>query len=251
MTLSTALAAKFIVGGSRVNIEDYPYQVSIIAYDYFICGGSIIDETHILTAAHCVSGPKPNKFTIRTGSSSWASGGQVVNVTALTIHPDFCVPVMLDNDIAIITLATNLTYGPGTAPIDLPSIENGGSSSRDLLAGADVVASGWGQTGAGEEDAGEITPLMLRAVTANVITQEQCAAAYKDYVIPIEDSMLCTGVPGIGKGPCHGDSGGPLVADGVLVGVVSWALECDVQGRPIVYSSVGYFRDWIAQVVGI
>jgi secreted trypsin-like serine protease len=53
---SVALAHKRIIGGSEVAIEDLPYQVNILVYGTFAGGGSIVDETHILTAAHCVSG---------------------------------------------------------------------------------------------------------------------------------------------------------------------------------------------------
>ncbi|GJQ74458.1 hypothetical protein Trydic_g21328 [Trypoxylus dichotomus] len=62
--------------------------------------------------------------------------------------------------------------------------------------------------------------------------------------------MLCAGYEEGGKDACQGDSGGPLVVNGVLVGVVSWGLGCADAGRPGVYASVPFFREWIKENSG-
>lgn len=43
----------------------------------------------------------------------------------------------------------------------------------------------------------------------------------------------------------QGDSGGPLTVDGVLVGLVSWALGCARVSYPTVFTRVSEYIDWI------
>ncbi|KAJ0420544.1 trypsin-like serine protease [Aspergillus carlsbadensis] len=246
-----ALARKRIIGGPEVAIEDYPYQVNILVYGTFSGGGSIIDETHILTAAHCVSGSPTEAYTVHAGSSLWASGGREVNISTITKHPDFRKPVAQANDLAILTLAENLTFGPSIQPIALPSLHGSDSESRldpssALVTGQEIVVSGWGDTGEGKGMSST-----LHAVNEEIIEREKCAAAYGEYNLRVTDAMFCAGAPGGGKGACQGDSGGPGVTDGVLVGVVSWGYYCGRQGYPGVFTRVAYYRDWIAQVIGV
>ncbi|CEN62918.1 hypothetical protein ASPCAL09546 [Aspergillus calidoustus] len=244
---SVALTHKRIIGGSEVAIEDFPYQVNILVYGTFAGGGSIIDETHILTAAHCVSGSPTDAYTVHAGSALWASGGMKVNVSSITKHPEYGKPIALENDIAIVTLAESLTFGPYMQPISLPRLHASDSdSSSALVAGQEIVVSGWGDTGEGRGMSST-----LHAVTEEIIERGKCAAAYGRDNLRITDGMFCAGAPGGGKGACQGDSGGPAVADGILVGIVSWGYWCGRQGYPSVFSRVAYYRDWITQVIGI
>lgn len=63
--------------------------------------------------------------------------------------------------------------------------------------------------------------------------------------------MICAGFENGGRDSCFGDSGGPLVINGMLVGVVSWGIECASPFYPGVYARVSYARKWIQQVTGI
>jgi trypsin len=162
---SVALAHKRIIGGSEVAIEDLPYQVNILVYGTFAGGGSIVDETHILTAAHCVSGSPTDAYTVHAGSALWASGGMKVNVSSITKHPEYGKPIALENDIAIVTLAESLTFGPYMQPISLPRLHASDSdSSSALVAGQELVVSGWGDTGEGRGMSST-----LHAVTEEII----------------------------------------------------------------------------------
>ncbi|KAL2817135.1 trypsin-like serine protease [Aspergillus granulosus] len=235
--LSAAQAIKRIIGGSEVSIESYPYQVSIFVYNSFSCGGTIIDHKTIITAAHSAGGNPKNPYTIRAGSASLNSGGIIVN------------PVKrFENDISIIKLAQNLTYGPGIQPISLPPREDG---EHDFglgfpATGEEVVISGWGS----QSESGALSQT-LRAVTVTVVNQTECDAGYEKYGMPITEGMFCAGVPEGGKGSCYGDSGGPVVVDGVLAGIVSWGRGCARPGYPTVYTRVSHYRDWIAELTGI
>lgn len=77
----------------------------------------------------------------------------------------------------------------------------------------------------------------------------QCNAAYAIYG-GVTDRMICAGYPEGGKDSCQGDSGGPLVANGKLVGVISWGVDCAKPEMPGVYSRVAAVRDWIRSSSG-
>ncbi|KAL2850289.1 trypsin-like serine protease [Aspergillus pseudoustus] len=237
-----SLADKRIIGGSEIAITDAPYQAAILVYDNLIGGGSILNHNTIITASHCVNGPTPDKFSVRVGSSNQLSGGTLVNISNITMHPLFSQPIIYENDIAIITLAENLTYGDSIQPVGLPAHGMPGFPNT----GEEVLVSGWGDT-----KTSGMLQTELRAVTVNVLSQTECASRYQDYIIPITDGMFCNGVRGGGKGPCKGDSGGPVVLDGVLAGIVSWGLGCGSEQRPQISTKVAYYRDWITQVAGI
>ncbi|RDW81550.1 serine protease [Aspergillus mulundensis] len=227
-----------IVGGTEVSIEEVPYQIALLYAGVQACGGSIISNIHIITAAHCVeSAPDPSYLAIRAGSSFADHGGTIHNISNVAVHPDYRPTTT--NDFAVLTLTTPLVYGPGIAPVGLPR-----SGSALLAAGEEVVVSGWGNI-----KEGEFFSPTLRAVRLGMVGMEECRAAYSGRTIA--DSMFCAGIPEGGKSACQGDSGGPLVRNGVLFGVVSWGEGCARPGIPGVYVNVAYFRDFIAQVAGI
>ncbi|KAL2870572.1 serine protease [Aspergillus lucknowensis] len=233
-----ALADEAIVGGDDASIEDYPYQIALLSDGSLICGGSIISEQYVVTAGHCAYGAEASSFSIRAGSSSSSSGGTVVQVSAVDVHPDYD-ETTVNNDITILTLAEPLTFGDGIAAVDLPS-------TSDLPeAGTVAVATGWGAL----EEGGNISDV-LQYVEVPIVDHEECASDYSDFG-SITDTMLCAGVDAGGKDACQGDSGGPLVADGVLIGITSWGNGCARAGYPGVYSSPAKFRDFIESITGL
>jgi trypsin len=223
-----------IVGGTKVRIEDYLYQIALLKGGTLRCGGSIISPNQVVTAAHCVSDVPASKLSIRARSSSFGNGGIVVNISSIAVHSKYD-RVTFDNDIAIVT-PLRVMFGPGIGLVGLP--DNGAGT---LSKGADVIASGWGSVQEGWPDSPS-----LQAVTVNLVDVDEYRAGY--HVGLITESMFCAGVPEGGKDSCHGDSGGPAVANGVLVGVVSWGHGCGWKG---VYSSTAYLRDFIAQMTGL
>nr|CAH7756160.1 unnamed protein product [Callosobruchus chinensis] len=109
-----------IVGGHEASITEYPYQVSIQFFGRHGCGGSILTERFILTAAHCVEGDYPSKVSVRVGSSIRNSGGAVYDVAKIHIHPNFS-EVTYDYDVALLRLKNPLVFGPGVEKVALPS----------------------------------------------------------------------------------------------------------------------------------
>lgn len=223
-----------IVGGFQIDVIEVPYQVSLQRNSRHHCGGSIIDEGWVLTAAHCTENTDPKIYTVRVGSSEHATGGRLVPVKAIHNHPDY------DNedtvfDFSLLELGEPLEFDDVVQPIDLVQEEPADESMS--------LVTGWGHTQSPQE-----SNKVLRAVAVPVVNREECAKAYEK-VGPVTESMLCAGYAKEGgKDACQGDSGGPLVVEGQLAGVVSWGQGCAVPGFPGVYSNVAYVRDWIKKV---
>ncbi|KAL2825253.1 trypsin-like cysteine/serine peptidase domain-containing protein [Aspergillus pseudoustus] len=236
--LPAAFAEEAIVGGDEASIEDYPYQIQLLSDGSLICGGSIISNQYVVTAGHCTEGASASSLSIRAGSSSSSGGGTVVPVSSIAHHPDYDAATT-DNDISILTLSKDLTFGSGIQAVKLPT------SSALPAAGTIATATGWGAL----QEGGDVSET-LQYVEVPIVNKSECARDYQGFG-NITASMLCAGAPEGGKDACQGDSGGPLVADGVLVGITSWGNGCARAGYPGVYSSPAYFRDFITSVTGI
>ncbi|XP_018573075.1 trypsin-3-like [Anoplophora glabripennis] len=226
-----------IVGGTPANISNYPYQVSILHNRSHSCGGSIISNTYILTAAHCTYKIPASQLSIRAGSSFHNSGGTVVAVSQIYQHTQFN-PDTYDYDISVLKLKSRLTLGTNIALITMiaanTAIRNG-----DL-----AVATGWGQL----TNDGAI-PTQLHTVSLPTITTTTCAGYYGTGVGGITDRMFCAGYAEGGKDTCQGDSGGPLVLSGALIGITSWGDVCGGAKSPGVYTKLSLFRSYVDGII--
>ncbi|KAK9695304.1 Trypsin [Popillia japonica] len=218
-----------IVGGAPVHIEDYPYQVSVQLLGFHYCGGAIISDQYILSAAHCYSGRLARyPYTVRAGSSYHKKGGQVVSVMKISTHPNYNKTAPTDSDISILQLASSLKFGSGVAPISLPE------QNQAFADGTRAVVSGWGDL----EEKGKGS-FQLQAVWVPVVDNSKCESLYRVLGYKVTKSMVCAGYDDGGKDACQNDSGGPLVANGLLIGIVSWGDGCARPGALGVYADSG------------
>lgn len=225
-----------IVGGVDTTIEAHPYIVSLLEYNWHICGGSIISSTWILTAAHCFYEPV-FAYYVRAGSTIRNSGGQVIAARRYILHPEYDYWTV-DFDIAVIELVSPITIAVARAVAMAPQ-------GDQPPAGTVSIVSGWGTLSEGGSSA-----TTLQVVEVPIISLANCRAAYgPDFVT---ERMLCAGLLGIGgKDACQGDSGGPLIANGMLTGIVSWGFGCARPNSPGVYTSVPNLRRWVTENTGI
>jgi secreted trypsin-like serine protease len=192
-----------VIGGTEVVPGDLPWQVQLsIPGSPHVCGGSVIDNDWVLTAAHCVSDKTAPDFTARAGlhrRSAPDGNVQVRGVRRIIQHPSFN-RATLENDIALLELATPLSYTSRVQPISI--------RSSDAPVGATSLISGWGQTapGSGSTDA-------LMNASLPVHSAATCNAA-GTLPLLVRGSMVCAGFVGGARGGCQGDSGGPLVSPG-------------------------------------
>jgi hypothetical protein len=236
-----------IIGGTNVAIADHPYQ-AYVAVDLApgvtsVCGGSIRDATHVVTAAHCIvdsefSGSYPQvvspaQVSIGTGHAA-VSSLLMTNVSRVSVHPGYVrfAPDALDFDVAVLTLATPLDLSGATRKA-LPF-----ASAAEVTASASGFATGWGVT----NSSGDLSEL-LQGVALPLKPDADCAAEYGSYYVPT--LMLCAGgTPTGGKDTCQGDSGGPLAVDTdagapklwKLAGIVSAGNGCGLPGVPAIYT---------------
>ncbi|XP_021196267.3 trypsin, alkaline C isoform X3 [Helicoverpa armigera] len=238
-----AVPASFerIVGGSLTTIDQYPSIVALLYGRNLInygqaCGGNILNNRSILTAAHCTVNDTPQMWRFRVGSSFASSGGIVHNVQQIIEHPTYNVAARLDNDFAILRSASAIIYNDNVKPIAIAG------ANYHLADNQPVWAAGWGKTH-------EFTILgpsseQLRHVQIYSINQEECRSRYGSAVIT--DNMVCSGVLDVGRrDQCGGDSGGPLYHNGVLVGVCSFGRGCARRRFPGVNARVSSASAWI------
>ncbi|KAM3968045.1 trypsin-7-like [Aphomia sociella] len=225
-----------IVGGTETNITSYPYQVYVEVLRgglSYACGGSILSDKYVLTAAHCLTGV--SRVRIRAGSTSASSGGTRYTTYIYKIHPNYD-PINSDNDIAVIRLMKRMTLdGVNTRTVILPTAET------TVDEGKNVVVTGWGDTSEGGSSSDT-----LMVVTIPIVSIQSCNETYSNSITP---RMFCAGYEEGGKDSCQGDSGGPAVDEttGEQLGVVSFGTGCARPNIPGVYTNVVEFLDWIAQ----
>ncbi|KAH0546832.1 hypothetical protein KQX54_015476 [Cotesia glomerata] len=230
--------ASKIVNGAIAQSGEFPHQGSLRVYDQHICGCSIISNTHVLTAAHCVVNNDQTMtvyqdMTVLTGTNdrSGQRSGQLHKVINIVYHEHYDPKNNWINDIAILTLAKPITFNHFQHPINLPS--------RDLSPNTRVMASGWGAlTFANPSSA----PQILQKLDMTIVSNTECSRAHSNRIYP---GQICV-FKGRGTGVCVGDSGGPLTFNNEVHGIASWVVPC-AEGYPDVFTRVYYYLSWIRQ----
>ncbi|XP_055638364.1 CLIP domain-containing serine protease B4-like isoform X2 [Toxorhynchites rutilus septentrionalis] len=254
-----------IVGGERTEITQFPWMALVQHYDQrydeyaFHCGGSLINELYVVTAAHCIAGiPETWKINaVRLGE--WDTQNdpdceedgricyervQDIDVEKAIVHEHFIDrKTEVHNDIALLHLSRKARYSETVMPICLPLGARFASKSYVL---SKMFVSGWGRT---ETERRSRYKLF---VELNGVTLEECRQQYR--MANINDRQICAGGEA-GKDSCKGDSGGPLMdvimSNGqkayYLAGVVSFGKQCAQKDIPGVYTKVNRFSDWILE----
>ncbi|CAL1268294.1 unnamed protein product [Larinioides sclopetarius] len=236
--------------------DQFPWMVSIRKNGKHLCGGSLIDTTHVLTAAHCFDSRRTLNLSfiaVRTGNID-KDKGTLVNVTQIILHEKY-IPGQSYHDIAMLTLENEVStlYH---RPVCLPSPE---LSIKDFT-GTNTTLLGWGHRSFG----GKGTTKLQVISSIPVVTNRQCRQAYSKVAgsrLPegITNDFICAGAEDGSVDACQGDSGGPLMyshtdydfpADvpterWVLVGIVSFGFRCGEPGFPGVYTRVTSYMNWI------
>jgi len=227
-----------IVGGVEATPHEFPWQVGLFFNGYF-CGGSIISEKYILTAAHCADGVYSHEVVIGAHEIR-DSSNTIINAYGPTVHPEWD-SFSLSNDLAILELETEIDwaeFGDNASPNCL-------ASSGDF-SGQTALVSGWGLD---SDSASSISPV-LRKVEAPVMSQSECESYWGN----LNEGIVCINTEG-GHSSCNGDSGGPLSIPGSVyeqIGIVSFgsAAGCEI-GAPAGFSEVAKYIDWISSVTGL
>ncbi|XP_018791535.1 PREDICTED: chymotrypsin-2-like [Bactrocera latifrons] len=224
-----------IVGGQEAIAASAPWQVSLQnIYGNHFCGGAIIHDRFVVTAASCVSGLQKSWIMVVTSTNNWMGEAWWYAVSAIHVHCNFDKP-LYHNDIALLELATLIAYDEKTQNITI-------ADEDELVEGEILTMTGWGSS-----VEGGAYPNALNQLSVNYLPYKKCRSAYGGSE-NVDMGHLCTTSP-VGQGACHGDTGGPLVnAKGQLVGVGNWGIPCG-RGFPDVFAKMSYHADWIRSTI--
>ncbi|KAI5644422.1 trypsin domain-containing protein [Phthorimaea operculella] len=232
------LRSSRIVNGQVVDISSVPYQAAlrrrVTGGWVFSCGGSILTNSAVVTAAHCIIPyvSEPSSLRVNVGSSFRSTGGTTYEISRVIVHEAYDQEFLV-NDIGLLITRTRITFSASVQPISFAT------PAMKLPSGTPALISGYGMT---SKD-GTPSPILL-AATVNIVDQATCARAYIRINL-ISPGMVCANATSPPRDACQGDSGGPLVVNGTLAGIVSWGEGCADRNYPGVYTRVSEYYSWI------
>jgi len=235
-----------IVGGLTVIPNSWPWIVDL-NFGGWYCGGTIIDDKSILTAAHCCKGRenRPEWISMTLGQHhvyNHDAGQRRVTVERVIMHPDYTT-IGIVNDICILKFNSNGNINLEAHKADAVCLPNAGDEPAH---GTRCWSAGWGLMQEGRSPAIE-----LQEVDLQIYSHEECEKTQNSGYL-IESAHLCAGWPQGGKDACSGDSGGPLICadeerQPVLMGITSWGFGCARPDTPGVWTRVSSYLDWIEE----
>ncbi|XP_047987414.1 LOW QUALITY PROTEIN: venom protease-like [Leguminivora glycinivorella] len=236
--LSTRSAGR-MVGARPANPREWPWMASITPEGFEqYCGGVLITDRHVLTAAHCIRRWKADELFVRLGEYDFQrnndSRSYNFRVVEVRQHEDFD-HTNYHNDVAILKLHRPTVFNTYVWPICLPPV---GLSAINQSA----IIIGWGTQSYGGPHSN-----VLMEVSVPIWEHSRCVNSFTDSIF---EENICAGGYDGGKDACQGDSGGPLMyqlSSGrwAVIGVVSWGIRCGEPNHPGVYARVDKYLRWI------
>ncbi len=227
-----------IVGGLPPDMaQKYPWMVALVVQDSNgnrsqFCGGTLISENKVLTAAHCNVYP-PEFVSVYVGSDIlFGVGGKFFQATQFVSHPKF-TSADTGFDVAVITLKEPIKSHPLVA-LQKTALDVNGFYQAKIL--------GWGLI----SETGKQSPQLLEAQVP-IVKNTICKMPYPQ----LTDDMICAGYQQGGVDTCQGDSGGPALLLGKMgeltqVGITSFGRGCARAGVYGVYTYIPKYIQWIA-----
>uniref|UniRef100_A0A8D3B1X1 Ovochymase 2 n=1 Tax=Scophthalmus maximus TaxID=52904 RepID=A0A8D3B1X1_SCOMX len=250
-----------VVGGSEAAYGSHPWLVSLRLKGSHFCGGAVLTDRWVLTAAHCFAG-----VTVAAGEFDQRVADeeeQVFGVKSVSVHEKYHHASPMSHDVALVELDRRVRLGVHVQPICLPLPD------EKILPRTSCIVGGWGRI----KERGRL-PAVLRQVQLDLVDPAKCkhvlhtvkGSGPKHGAVRPEAAMtvLCAGPERGGRDACQGDSGGPLVCPAgsgggrrVALGVTSWGKGCGRswgnnsvrppgrRGSPGVFTDLRLLLPWI------
>lgn len=240
----------------EAEMSEWPWHAAILEKpeDLYVCGASLMSDTWILTAAHCIddymtfNNRLDSILKVRLGEYDVSATSELlshveIDVEAIELHPDFNNATLF-NDIAMLKLAAPIKRMRNIDTVCMPKR----TDAAHVLTSRCYV-TGWGRRSETSEHS-----VVLKEIKVPLWNQQSCQTALREqfgpaYILP--NTAICAGAEG--RDACDGDGGGPLVCekDGrwYQIGVVSFGIGCGRRNTPGVYTRVAAFESWISDTI--
>ncbi|CAH1640522.1 unnamed protein product [Spodoptera littoralis] len=241
-----------IYQGHREKITRFPFVASVLFFNKFQCGGSIIKSDLVITSASCLQLAWNNRFfrenpaflSVQVGCELYEGGDENIPIQEVYFHPDYD-PKNLRNNLAIMRLLRVLRFGKRVKKIKKINFDREASPLASNTDGITII--GWGA---------KTTSNIINSVWSNRLSYavldfyplKECQDVYSKEFVTYKN--FCAGFFSKGGGACNRDVGGPGVAYGTLVGVVSFGSpNCGAPDSPTVFTKLGYYKTWIEEIM--
>jgi hypothetical protein len=235
----------------------WPWMVAIYRLEnngntVFHCGGTIIGDCWVLTAAHCLKGYHPDDLLVVVGDTERyvrQFTEKTYTVERSFIHPTYEQGGDYNRDIGLLKLPCNISCSPFIRKGCLPT-------TRDEIfytPGTNCIVAGWGATEK-REHGGRTSAksTAMKELHLPIADHERCKNSTSDrYKEDVTEFTVCAG-DGTGQNDaCDGDSGGPLFCKRpneekyVVVGIVSWGEGCGQAGKYGIFTHLLKLVGWV------
>nr|NP_001316809.1 uncharacterized protein LOC120766154 precursor [Rattus norvegicus]CAA54304.1 granzyme-like protein III [Rattus norvegicus] len=236
VSLAPTTEAGEIIGGHEAKPHSRPYMAYLQIMDEdsgsTMCGGFLIQEDFVLTAAHCLG----SKITVTLGAHNIKEQEkmqQVIPVVKIIPHPAYNSK-KYSNDIMLLKLKSKAKRTRAVKTLSLPR------SNFKVKPGDVCNVAGWGKLG----PMGKF-PDKLQEVELTVQEDQECETYFKKAYN--KANQICAGDPKIKRASFGGDSGGPLVCKKVAAGIVAYGSKNG--SAPEAFTKVSTFLSWIKETM--
>ncbi|XP_006139007.2 coagulation factor X [Pelodiscus sinensis] len=228
-----------IVGGKDCLPGECPWQALLLnEKEEGFCGGTILNQFFILTAAHCINQSKIIKVIVGEVDREKEENTEMIYAAEkVMVHGRF-VSATYDYDIALIKLREPIKFSKYVIPACLPDVD---FANEILMTQKSGRVSGFGRLFEQGRMSNKLQVLEVPYIDRNSCKQSS--------TFMITENMFCAGYDNVTKDACQGDSGGPHVTkykDTYFVtGIVSWGEGCARKGKYGVYTKVSKLEGWV------